>query len=339
MPGPWSLTETSTGVAVAARERHFDLLALLAVFAGVFDQVLENFRQFVAIALNDDRVIRHVQSKSRRRHPLASGDSASRTWPSSGARSTASSGAICDLSSSRDSDKEIVDKAAHARRLLVHDAEEFLVRLRVVARGSLQGFDETAQRGERRSQLMAGIGHEIRAHPVDAARLRNIAIGQDEKDARPLRSAISAGAPRGRYRRASDGSRSECSIWFALPVAIVSRTMSRMPGERTRAERSVFGGNGAEGFFGGLVLQKHRFVERNHQDRRIERIEDGGEHAEIGSRSAAACPRHGARRPARHRRRAQKRQPSSIAQNSEHGKRCECPHRSSVAATDRMKGR
>ena len=47
-----------------------------------------------------------------------------------------------------------------------HDREEPLARLGVVARRTLQRLDEADQARERRPQLVARIGDEIRAHPV-----------------------------------------------------------------------------------------------------------------------------------------------------------------------------
>src|SRR5262249_57103527 len=38
---------------------------------------------------------------------------------------------------------------------------------RVAGGGSLQGLDKSSRRGERRAQLVARIGHEIRAHFLD----------------------------------------------------------------------------------------------------------------------------------------------------------------------------
>ena len=84
------------------------------------------------------------------------------------------SGRRCALSSMRDSDKQVVDQAGHAVRLRLHDVEKALARGGVVARRPLQGFDEAGQRGERRAQLVAGIGDEVGAHLLDPPQRREI---------------------------------------------------------------------------------------------------------------------------------------------------------------------
>ena len=78
--------------------------------------------------------------------------------------------------------QEIVDQPRHAPALLAHDGKESVARLRVVARRALQGLDEAEQRGERRAQFVAGVGDEVDAHPLDAARLGQIAQGQQRRD-------------------------------------------------------------------------------------------------------------------------------------------------------------
>ena len=54
----------------------------------------------------------------------------------------------------------------------MHDAEKTLARFGVVLGGALQRFDEAGQSGQRRAQLMAGIGDEVGAHFLDPAQRR-----------------------------------------------------------------------------------------------------------------------------------------------------------------------
>ena len=77
--------------------------------------------------------------------------------------------------------QQIVDQPRHAPRLLLHDGEEALARLGVVARRALQGLDEAGQRGERRAQFVAGIGDEVGAHFLDPAQRREIVKGHQHE--------------------------------------------------------------------------------------------------------------------------------------------------------------
>ena len=72
--------------------------------------------------------------------------------------------------------------------------EEALARGRIVARRAVQRLDETRQRGERRAQLMAGIGDEIGAHLLDPPQRREIVERQQHQ-------AGIGGHPRRRDRR------------------------------------------------------------------------------------------------------------------------------------------
>jgi hypothetical protein len=54
-------------------------------------------------------------------------------------------------------------------------------RSRAFVRRSLQGLDEADQRGERRAQLVAGVGDEIDAQTFDAPRFRLIAQGDERR--------------------------------------------------------------------------------------------------------------------------------------------------------------
>ena len=75
--------------------------------------------------------------------------------------------------------QQIVDQPRHAPGLRLHDAEEAFARRRIVARRALQGLDEAGERGERRAQLVAGIGDEVGAHLLDPPDRREIVHGDD----------------------------------------------------------------------------------------------------------------------------------------------------------------
>ena len=49
-------------------------------------------------------------------------------------------------------------------------------------RRSLQSLDEADQRGERRAQLVAGVGDEVDAQTLDASRLGLIAQGDERRN-------------------------------------------------------------------------------------------------------------------------------------------------------------
>ena len=76
--------------------------------------------------------------------------------------------------------QEIVDQALHALRLALHDVEEALPGLGIVARGALQGLDEAEDRGQRRAQFMARIGDEIGPHGLQPPGRGEIAEEQDD---------------------------------------------------------------------------------------------------------------------------------------------------------------
>ncbi len=80
----------------------------------------------------------------------------------------------------RESDRRSYE-ASHAVGLRLHDGEEALPRRRIVARRAAQRVDEPRQRGKRRAQLMARIGHEVGAHFLDTAQRREIVEGEEHE--------------------------------------------------------------------------------------------------------------------------------------------------------------
>ena len=81
-----------------------------------------------------------------------------------------------------------IDQPRHARGLLGHDRQEALARAGIALGAALQRLDEAAQRGQRRAELVAGIGDEIGAHLVDALDLGQVAQ-QHQDAAAPLAAA------------------------------------------------------------------------------------------------------------------------------------------------------
>src|ERR671923_1715826 len=77
--------------------------------------------------------------------------------------------------------QKIVDETSHAVGLRLHDGKETLARRRIVARRAAQRVDESRQRGKRRAQLMARIGHEVGAHFLDATQRREIVEGEEHE--------------------------------------------------------------------------------------------------------------------------------------------------------------
>ena len=126
------------------------------------------------------------------------------------------------------------------------------MRLGIAARRALQRFDEAAQRGERRAQLVAGIGDEIRAHPLDAPRLGDIAEGEHEELLAGIVSLFRRCGPHDidRVRRHAFGMldlvRFAGGDGFAHHVENAGRAQPR--------RKIGIGRNGAERLFGGAIL-------------------------------------------------------------------------------------
>ncbi|MNN45632.1 hypothetical protein D3C81_1599780 [compost metagenome] len=74
--------------------------------------------------------------------------------------------------------QQVGDQASHAVGLDGHDVEELVARLGIVLGVALQRLDEARQGGQGRAQFVAGVGQEIDAHHLHAARIRFIAKRQ-----------------------------------------------------------------------------------------------------------------------------------------------------------------
>ena len=100
--------------------------------------------------------------------------------------------------------QQVIDQAAHAVRLFGHDAEEAFARRGILARRAAQGFDEPCQSGDRRLQLVAGIGNEIGPHALGAAQRRSVvqddqgqrAVGRRPRQPTQMGDHVELGRPR-----------------------------------------------------------------------------------------------------------------------------------------------
>ena len=92
--------------------------------------------------------------------------------------------------------QQIVDQARHALGLLAHDLEEALARLRVVLGAPCSVSTKPLQRGQRRAQLVAGVGDEIGAHARQPVLLAEVAEGDEQRRAAAGAPATGRGARR-----------------------------------------------------------------------------------------------------------------------------------------------
>jgi hypothetical protein len=165
--------------------------------------------------------------------------------------------------------QEVVDEPAHALGLLQHDAQEPLGRRRVRARRTHQRFDEARERGERRAQLVAGVGDEIGPHARQRELLGDV-VERDEKE----------GGRIGQPHRA-DGDRIDPLGIAALAVgdgrALPLRGAPERLHELRRAERE---GQGIAGPRGGKFAPRQAVGEAQgsarieHEDRARRRFRD-----------------------------------------------------------------
>jgi hypothetical protein len=171
--------------------------------------------------------------------------------------------------------QQVVDQTAHAVRLVQHDGEEALLRLGVGAGRPLHGLDEAAQGGERRAQLVAGIGDEIAAHPVDAAQFGYVLERQQEQV-----------LPRAFYMERRDAD--DIDPLGGKPLGMLD--LVRLVGgdglahhvedaRRAEARRNMKAGlERAEGLFRRAVLLAQDSVATKDEDRQLDGAEDGGDH-------------------------------------------------------------
>ncbi len=132
-------------------------------------------------------------------------------------------------------------------------------------RRALQGLDEANQRGERRTQLMARVGDEVDAQPLDPPRFGLIA--QVMSVATTVPSIVASGATVTSNNR-STGTRSlHCTV-SASPLAITRRRASMTSGARkpsTNGSPTRSPGNRlSAGWIG-----RHGALVRTHDHRRL----------------------------------------------------------------------
>ena len=173
-----------------------------AIFDGVLDEVFGDPHEFVPIAGNEDPVL----DARDQLHAVfaASGPSVSATWRTTADRSTGRARPDVPLLLDPRQRQQVVDQPRHAPGLLGHDVEEPGSRRSIVPRRALQRFDEAEQRRKRRAQFMAGIGDEIGAHALDAARLSQI-VQRQRNPARPPGGSNGAAVTRERSARPARG--------------------------------------------------------------------------------------------------------------------------------------
>ena len=126
--------------------------------------------------------------QARRECSAASGCMASPTCLRTATRSTWSVGRLCARISHATSDRRSSISRRIRRAWSSMTFRNFSDACRIVARRPEQRLDKAGQRGERRPQLMAGIGDEIGAHAGDGQPVGDVVEG-DEHEADCLRPA------------------------------------------------------------------------------------------------------------------------------------------------------
>ena len=110
------------------------------------------------------------------------------------------------------------DEPRHARGLLAHDAEKAGARHGIFARAALQCLDEANKRGQRRAQLMARVGDEVRPHAPEAVVLGEVA--KRDHDVRRVRLGDIAGHGRERDTHAPVDRHALLDLDSALAVVL-----------------------------------------------------------------------------------------------------------------------
>ena len=78
--------------------------------------------------------------------------------------------------------QNVVDQAGETIGFHGNNVQEALGHLRVFNRAGLKGFDEAADRGQRRFQLMGDVGGKVRAHLLQIAQLGDVLQQRDRAD-------------------------------------------------------------------------------------------------------------------------------------------------------------
>ncbi len=168
-------------IGLGAREPDGDRhrRARRAELDGVLDQVLRHLQHLVAVGRQDGR--------ARRRQVEFQGNAAfggqrlQRVGDVDHRQGEVDPAGGRDVFGQLDARQahQVVDQPAHALGLSVHDGEEALARLGVVARVAAQGVDEAGQRGQGRAQLVTGVGEKVGAGPLAAANIGLVGEGDE----------------------------------------------------------------------------------------------------------------------------------------------------------------
>jgi hypothetical protein len=141
-------------------------LPLAAIFDGVIDQVEEELMQLVEIADDQGQVGRygshepHLGARRHRVHPL---DHLLQECLGLAALGRRLTGGELDPRQG----EQVVDEPGHPGGLAGQELQEHLAALGIVTRRPAQRLDDAQDRGQGVADLMTGIGHEVRAHPLD----------------------------------------------------------------------------------------------------------------------------------------------------------------------------
>ena len=162
--------------------RHRDRRAGAAVFQGVGDEIVDHLLDLVLVAAHRRQAVGHRQLQ---RHLLFLGLVAQRGGQAR------QHGADIDLArrlgvflqlDARERE-QVADEARHAPALVVHHLQEPVLGLGIVARRAAQGFDAADQGGQRRADLVAGVGDEIDAHLFGAPHGGDVVQGHHHRRA------------------------------------------------------------------------------------------------------------------------------------------------------------
>ncbi len=154
-----------------------------------------------------------------------------------------------------------------ARRLLVHDGEEPVARLAIVARRTPQGLDEAEQRGERGAQLVTRIGDEIGTHLLAPFRGGEIVQGNDDGAGGDMRAERRDAGAELALDRQAEGELDE-PLALAAQYRIdggehcgMAQARGKVPADELTAEHLVRRLVGAH-YPSALVKQEHRIGKR-----------------------------------------------------------------------------
>jgi len=163
--------------------------------------------------------------------------------------------------------EQVVNQAVHPLRLVRHDPQEPRLSRRVVGSRAAQGVNKADQAGQRRAQLVAGVGHEVGPHPLHGTLPG--AVGHDGDDA----PAIGQGRVQGHDRRIDLPRHGHRQAEFGcLVLALAGRAVNggAQPGVAQHRRHLA-----AEGAAGGGVGPADLPVGTQHDQRVGQALDDG----------------------------------------------------------------